>query len=119
MIKLLFIAILTLIASILPQDLVVVFAPLFVWLATTVANWVKAKLGSSSFGGFAVISVLVPGLSLLAAWLTQYLLKPDLTFWTIFGLSLVGTFINEFIKQFAQTVKKVQTYASTKFFGLK
>lgn len=107
------------IAQILPNDLVALIVPVVVWLATTAVNWVKSKLGTGGFGGTVVVTLIVPALSLAVAWIAQQLLNPGLSYWMLVGLGVLGTFFNEFIKQWAQTFKGTQTSASPKLSGLK
>lgn len=107
------------IAEILPTDLVALVVPIVVWLATTAVNWIKSKLSSGGFGGTIVVTLIVPALSLAVAWITETLLNPGLSFWVLVALGILGTFFNEFIKQWTQTAKGIQTNASTKLSGLK
>lgn len=107
------------IAGILPSELVALIVPVVVWLATTAVNWVKAKLGSGGFGGTVVVTLIVPALSLAVAWITEALLNPGLSYWVLVGLGVLGTFFNEFIKQWTQTFKGIQSSSSPKLSGLK
>lgn len=107
------------IAGILPNDLVLLIVPVVVWLATTAVNWVKSKLGSGGFGGTVVVTLIVPALSLAVAWVADALLNPGLSYWMLVGLGVLGTFFNEFIKQWTQTFKGTQTSSSPKLSGLK
>lgn len=107
------------IAQIVPNDLVVLILPLVVWLATTAVNWIKDKVGSGGFGGTIVVTLIVPILSLLSAWVYQMLLNPSLKFWQLVALGVLGTFFNEIVKQWTQTFKGTQTSSSPKLSGLK
>ena len=107
------------IAGILPNDLVALIVPVAVWLATTAVNWIKSKLGSGGFGGTVVVTLIVPALSLGVAWIAEALLNPGLSYWMLVALGVLGTFFNEFIKQWTQTFKGTQTSSSPKLSGLK
>ena len=107
------------IAAILPNELVALIIPIVVWLATTAVNWVKSKLGTGGFGGTVVVTLIVPALSLAVAWIAEALLNPGLSYWALVGLGVLGTFFNEFIKQWTQTLKGTQTASSPKLSGLK
>lgn len=103
-----------------PNDLIVLLLPVIVWAATTAVNWVKDKVTQTGgFGGTVVVTLIVPVLSLLSAWIADQLLNPGLSFWLLVALGILGTFFNEFIKQWTQTFKGTQTKASTKLSGLK
>lgn len=103
--------------SINPADIIALLVPVVVWLASAFVNWFKAFLGSQGFSGTVLVTLVVPILSFGAAELYSYLAKPDLSFWVIFGLGLLGNFINEVVKQWSQTATKTQTAAKTKLIG--
>lgn len=107
------------IAQIVPNDLVLLLMPVLVWVATTTVNWLRSKVGSGGFGGTVVITLLVPGLSLLIAWLAEMALNPGISFWLLFAFGILGTYFNEVIKQWTQTFKGEQTRASTSLLGTK
>lgn len=107
------------IAQIVPNDLVALLMPVVVWLATTVVNWLKSLVTGGGFGGTVVVTLIVPVLSLATAWIADQLLNPGLNFWLLVALGILGTFFNEFIKQWTQTFKGTQTKAATSLSGLK
>lgn len=111
--------ILLVVAQIVPNDLVLLLVPVIVWLATTTVNWLKSKVSNGGFGGTVVVTLLVPLISLAAAWLADMALNPGISFWMLFALGILGTYFNELIKQWTQTFKGEQTRASTNLTGKK
>lgn len=107
------------IAQLIPNDIIALLMPVVVWLATTAANWIKEKVTGGSFGGTIVVTLIVPVLSLAAAWVAEQILNPGLDFWVLVALGILGTFFNEFIKQWTQTVKGDQSKAATTLSGVK
>jgi len=102
-----------------PQDLVALLLPVIVWAATTAVNWIKSKITGAGFGGTVVVTLIVPVLSLASAWIADQILNPGLSFWILVAFGILGTFFNEFVKQWTQTFKGRQTPASPKLSGLK
>ena len=91
-----------------PQELLALFAPVITWLAVFSANWLKAKLGTSGFGGTVIMVMVVPICSFFASMIVDYLLNPGLSFLIIFFLSFVSVFIAQFIRQWNQTRRGTQ-----------
>lgn len=100
-----------------PNSIITLVLPLVVWLATWFVNWAKAKLGQGGFSGTVLVSMVVPLLSWAAAEIYSYLAGVEGNFWTLFGLGLLGTFVNEVIKQWKQSATKTQTAAKKELVG--
>ena len=100
-----------------PNEFVVMLMPIVVWVATYAANWLKAKLGSSGFSGTVLVTLVVPILSWVAAEIFTLIQGSNGNFWTLFGLGLLGTFVNELVKQWKQTAAKEQTPTKNKLVG--
>ncbi len=100
-----------------PNQLIVMILPLVVWLAAWFVNWAKHKLGSGGFSGTVLVTFVVPILSWGAAEIFSLLTQYQGNFWALFGLGLLGTFINEIVKQWKQTAKKVQKPAKKELVG--
>lgn len=97
------------------NQLSVILLPIIVWLAGIVVNWLKIKFTSTGgFGGTIFVTLLVPISSYLASLVYDLLLNPDLPFLSLFGLGLLGTFINELIKQWQQSISGNQTKVGEK-----
>ena len=73
-------------------DLIVILAPLVVWGATELVKYILPKVS-----GWVIVTVIVPVLSLAAAYLAPLLGATD--FWVQFGVGLLAVFINELKKQ--------------------
>lgn len=112
-----FMVVIGVIAQVLPADFIAMLLPVIVWLATALVNWIKAKLTGAGFGGAFLLTIIVPGLSLLGAWIDTQLLVPDVGFWYLFAYGLLGTFVNEIIKQWSQTLTKTQTPVKSNLIG--
>jgi len=104
------------ILGILPEQLIAILMPVVVWLASGFVNWLKATLGSEGFGGTVLVTLIVPLLSLLASWLAG-LIVPDMSFWGLFFLGLIGVYINEVIKQWQQSVTGKQKKVKKNLIG--
>ncbi|MBK7380478.1 MAG: hypothetical protein IPJ03_22455 [Ignavibacteriales bacterium] len=91
-----FIAIL---AVILVTDLINILSPLVVFGVT----WLVGRIATVQ--GWVVVMVIVPALSLLAAWLAEVMGATGLSFWAQFGINLVAVFVNEAIRQIGQANK--------------
>ena len=105
---LLILAILFLIQQVIdPNQILLILAPAITWLSTMAVNWVKSKLGTQGFGGTIAITMVVPAMSLIAGYLTS-LIVPGINLWIGFLIALGGNFINQFIKQWAQTIQGTQ-----------
>jgi hypothetical protein len=102
-----------------PEALVIILMPIITWLATGFFNWLKAQLSKSEngFGGLVLTGVLVPALSAIVAWIMEEAANPDLGFWTLFSINLGATWLNEILKQAAQSFKGAQTKASKELIG--
>ena len=100
-----------------PNEIIVLVLPLVVWLATWFVNWAKAKLGTGGFSGTVLVSLVVPLLSWAAAEIYAYISGSNGNFWTLFGLGLLGTFINEVVKQWKQSATKTQTPTKKELVG--
>lgn len=83
-------------AVILVTDLINILSPLVVFGVT----WLVGKL--VTVPGWVVVMVIVPALSLLAAWLAEVMGATGLSFWAQFGINLVAVTVNEAIKQIGQ-----------------
>lgn len=105
-----------LLAGVLPEELIAILMPVVVWVASGFVNWLKAKLGTSGFGGTVLVTLVVPILSLVLSWLASLIL-PDMNFWLLFFLGLLSVFINEVIKQWQQSLKGQQTKANKNLIG--
>ena len=101
---------------IFPEQLIEILVPVIVWLAAGFVNWLKAKLGTTGFGGTVLITLVVPVLSLAASYVAT-LINPELSFLPMFLLGLLSVFVNELIKQWQQSLKKQQTKANTNLIG--
>lgn len=81
-------------AVIVASELVIVFTPLIVYLATLLITWIAPKIQ-----GLAILLVLVPILSFVTALVSSWVL-PEGTgfgFWADFGLGLAAVFLNEVV----------------------
>lgn len=103
--------------AITPDFLIAVLMPLLVWLATWFVNWLKTKLGPGGFSGTVLVTFVVPVLSWLSAEIFTYLTNYEGSFWGLFGLGLVGTFVNEMVKQWKQSATNSQTPAKADLIG--
>lgn len=112
----LMIAMIAVIAQVTPNQLIEILVPVVVWVAAGFVNWLKAKLGTSGFGGTVLVTLVVPILSLAATYLAS-LINPNLSFWPTFFFGLLGVVINEVIKQWKQTLTKTQTKADKNLIG--
>lgn len=104
------------IGGMLPQDLIVLIAPVIVYLSTATVNYLKHLTGNGGFGGTILTTLIVPLLSLLAAWIVS-LVAPQSNFWITFAIGIAGTYINELLKQWKQTLQQTQTTANKPFIG--
>ena len=84
------------IAQIVPVEIITLFAPLVIFAATELVKWLLPKLP-----GWTIVSLIVPLLSITAAWLAG-LIVPGLAFWPQVIFGLLAVFINELIKQLKQ-----------------
>lgn len=92
--------IIAIIAQVLPTEVISLLAPLVVFGATQLVKWILPKLD-----GWIIVSIIVPLLSVIAAWVAQ-LINPALAFWSQVGLGLLAVFVAELIKQLGQLVTK-------------
>ena len=74
------------------SDIVLILAPLVVWGATELVKYILPKVS-----GWVIVTVIVPLLSLAAAYLAPLLGATD--FWLQFGVGLLAVFVNELKKQ--------------------
>ena len=84
------------IAQVLPIEIILLLAPIVVYAVTFVVKWALPKIP-----GWAIVSVVVPVLSAIAAWVAT-MVNTELSFWLQVGLGLISVFVNELIKQFQQ-----------------
>jgi len=85
------------ILQILPTELIAVLTPVVVYAAVQLFKLVLPKIP-----GWALLSIVVPALSALIAWITQLLTAGGLGFWLQLVLGLLAVFVNELIKQIQQ-----------------
>jgi len=90
------------IAQVLPIEIILLLAPIVVYAVTFVVKWAIPKIP-----GWAIVSVVVPVLSAIAAWVAT-MVNPEASFILQVFLGLLAVFVSELIKQFQQinTVKK-------------
>jgi hypothetical protein len=100
-----------------PNTIITLVLPLVVWIATWFVNWLKVKLGNQGFSGTVLVTLIVPLLSWVSAEIFTYLSGYEGNFWALFGLGLLGTFVNEVVKQWKQTAAKAQTPTKNKLVG--
>ena len=74
------------------SDIVLILAPLVVWGATELVKYILPKVS-----GWVIVTVIVPLLSLAAAYIAPLLGASD--FWVQFGVGLLAVFVNELKKQ--------------------
>lgn len=74
------------------SDIVLILAPLVVWGATELVKYILPKVS-----GWVIVTVIVPLLSLAAAYIAPLLGATD--FWLQFGVGLLAVFVNELKKQ--------------------
>ena len=84
------------IAEILPIEIINLLAPVIVWVAVQAFKWLLPKVP-----GWAILSIAVPALSALAAWLVSFI-SPESSFLLQVVLGLLSVFIAEIIRQFQQ-----------------
>jgi hypothetical protein len=84
------------IAQIVPTEIVVLFAPLVIFAAAELVKWLLPKLP-----GWSIVSLIVPLLSLISAWLITAVV-PGSTFWPTVLFGLLAVFVNELIRQLKQ-----------------
>ena len=104
-------------AGIDPNQIIVLILPLIVWLATWFVNWAKSKLGTSGFSGTVLVTLIVPLLSWVSVEIFTYISGYEGNFWGLFGLGLLGTFVNEVIKQWKQSATGNQSAAKKELVG--
>lgn len=73
-------------------DLIVILTPLVVWGATELLKYALPKIS-----GWIIVTLVVPILSLIAAYIAPLLGASD--FWVQFGVGLLAVFVNELKKQ--------------------
>ena len=73
-------------------DLIVILTPLVVWGATELLKYALPKIS-----GWIIVTLVVPALSLIAAYIAPLLGATD--FWLQFGVGLLAVFVNELKKQ--------------------
>ena len=73
-------------------DLIVILTPLVVWGATELLKYALPKIS-----GWIIVTLVVPILSLIAAYIAPLLGATD--FWLQFGVGLLAVFVNELKKQ--------------------
>ena len=100
-----------------PNQLIAMILPLVVWLSTWFVNSAKDKLGKGGFSGTVLVTFVVPILSWGAAEVFSLLTNYQGNFWALFGLGLLGTFVNEIVKQWKQSATKTQKAAKKELVG--
>ncbi|GJQ43999.1 MAG: hypothetical protein JETCAE03_34970 [Ignavibacteriaceae bacterium] len=90
---------LAVIAQVLPSEVIALLAPIVVFAATQFVKWVLPKLD-----GWIIVTIIVPLLSVIAAWLAQLIVP--VAFWPQVLLGLLAVFVAELIKQLGQLVTK-------------
>jgi len=90
------IAIIAIIAQVLPIEIILLLAPIVVYAVTFVVRWALPKIP-----GWAIVSVVVPVLSAIVAWVAT-MINPEASFLLQVILGLLAVFVNELIKQFQQ-----------------
>lgn len=78
-----------------PSSLVALLTPILVFASVQVVKWAKPMLPGW------ILGLLVPGLSTLAAYLTNLWGEPDTSFIVQVLLGLSATFVHQVIKQFS------------------
>lgn len=73
-------------------DLIVILTPLVIWGATELLKFALPKVS-----GWVIVTLVVPVLSLVGAYIAPLLGASD--FWVQFGVGLLAVFINELKKQ--------------------
>jgi len=94
-------ALISLIAQVLPIEIINLLAPLVVWAAVQAFKWALPKVP-----GWAILSVVVPVLSALAAWIAT-LIAPESSFVLQVVLGLLSVFVAELVRQFGQGNNKL------------
>jgi len=89
-------AMILVVLQVLPTELIALLAPVVVFGVTYLVKWAIPKLP-----GWTVVSIVVPLLSVIVAWVAQ-LLVPGLSFLLQVVLGLLAVFINELIRQLQQ-----------------
>lgn len=92
-------ALLVIIAQVLPTEIIALLAPIVVYAVTYVVKWALPKIP-----GWTIVSIVVPGLSVLAAFIAT-LLVPGLSFLIQVVLGLLAVFVANLIKQFGEINK--------------
>jgi len=78
--------------------IIAALSPVFVYLGTKLALWVKPNIPSA-----IVTTILVPVLSGLSGWLSS-LVTPDLSWYYVAAIGLAGTFIHEFLNNIKKAI---------------
>lgn len=89
----------TVIAQVVPLDIINLIVPIIVFAATALVRW-----GLPQLPGWTIVSVVVPLLSVVAAWVAT-LVIPESSFFLQVVLGLLAVFVNEILKQFRQVGK--------------
>lgn len=78
------------------EQIILYLTPAIVYLATELVKWLLPRLQ-----GWLIVSIIVPVLSLLAAYLTSFIIQGD-NIWLQAFIGLLAVFVNELIKQLKQ-----------------
>ena len=102
-----------------PNDLILLLVPVITWVASFAVNWLKSVIAKdkTGFGGSVLVVMVVPIISFITAFIYDYLANPNLDFWILFVVGLVGVFFNEVAKQWKQSNEGVQKKVKTKLIG--
>lgn len=90
------------------EVILTIAAPIVVFLATMFVQRVVWK-----FSGAVVVSIVVPFLSLGAAWVVT-LIKPESVFWIQLVVNVSATWLNEVIKQIREQLKPKEYHPEDK-----
>lgn len=101
-----------------PQLIAVYLSPILIFLATGLANKLKAWLSKSKFGFSGLTMMFIVALlSTLSAILVNALLLPGVNIFLLILVNCSGVFVNEFLKQLKQSLQGNQSTAETKLLG--
>lgn len=78
------------------EQIILILTPLIVFLVTELVKYLLPKVS-----GWIVISIFVPIVSLVAAWVSSMVISGD-NFWAQAGIGLLAVFVNELIRQLKQ-----------------
>jgi hypothetical protein len=79
-------------------EIILAFTPLVVFFATQAVKWALGKVS-----GWVVVTIIVPALSLIVAWVSGLVIG-ELNLFPQVGVGLLAVFINELYRQLKQAV---------------